>query len=88
MPIVMERVKCCRAARLARKALAARKLTDTPTLFRETNNPKSAIVIPEVSSEARRYIPMDFIDDSMICTNKIQMIPDATHYHFGVLTSQ
>ena len=88
MPIVMERVKCCRAARLASKDPAARKLADTPTLFRETNNPKFAIVIPEVSSEARRYVPMDFIDDSIICTNKIQMIPDATHYHFGVLTSQ
>ena len=88
MPIVMERVERCRAARLASKDPAARKLADIPTLFRETNNPKSAIVIPEVSSEARRYVPMDFIDDSIICTNKIQMIPDATHYHFGVLTSQ
>ena len=88
MPLVMERVERCRAARLASKDPAARKLADSPTLFRETNNPKSAIVIPEVSAQTRKYIPMDFIDDSIICTNKIQMIPDATHYHFGVLTSQ
>ena len=66
---------------------AARKLADTPTLFRDTRNPETAIVIPEVSSESRRYIPMDFINDSVICTNKIQMIPDATIYHFGILTS-
>ena len=65
----------------------ARKLADTPTLFRDTRNPETAIVIPEVSSESRRYIPMDFINDSVICTNKIQMIPDATIYHFGILTS-
>jgi hypothetical protein len=88
MPLVMDCVEKCKAARLASKDPAARKLADTPTLFRETNNPKSAIVIPEVSSESRKYVPMDFIDDSVICTNKIQMVPGATLYHFGVLTSQ
>ena len=88
MPLVMERVERCKAARLASRDPGARKLADTPTLFRETNNPRSAIVIPEVSSETRRYVPMDFIDDSVICTNKIQMIPDATTYHFGILVSQ
>ena len=88
MPLVMERVERCRAARLASRDPAARKLADTSTLFRETNNPKSAIVIPEVSAQTRRYVPMDFIDDSVICTNKIQMIPDASLYHFGILTSQ
>jgi hypothetical protein len=88
MPLVMDCVEKCKAARLASKDPAARKLADTPTLFRETNNPKSAMVIPEVSSESRKYVPMDFIDDSVICTNKIQMVPGATLYHFGVLTSQ
>ena len=87
MPLVMERIRLCKTARLASRDEAARKLADTPTLFRDTRNPKTAIVIPEVSSESRRYIPMDFIDDSVICTNKIQMIPDATIYHFGILTS-
>ena len=88
MPLVMDRVEKCKNARLASKDPAARKLADTPMIFRETNNPKTAIVIPEVSSETRRYVPMDFIDDSVVCTNKIQMIPDATPYHFGVLISQ
>ena len=44
-------------------------------------------VIPEVSSERRDYIPIGFIDSSSICTNLLQIIPDATLYHFGVLTS-
>ena len=88
MPLVMDRVEKCKTARLASKDPSARKLADTPMIFRETNNPKTAIVIPEVSSETRRYVPMDFIDDSVVCTNKIQMIPDATPYHFGVLISQ
>ena len=65
----------------------ARKLADSPTTFRETNNPQSAIVIPCHSSENRRYVPMGFIDDSVIVTNAVLFIPDANIYHFGVLTS-
>ena len=54
---------------------------------RETNNPKTAIVIPCHSSENRRYVPMGFIDDSIVVTNAVLFIPDATIYHFGILTS-
>ncbi|MBR4311647.1 MAG: hypothetical protein IKT79_11515, partial [Akkermansia sp.] len=64
-----------------------RKLADRPTLFRETKNPESCVVIPEVSSERRDYIPIGFIDSATICTNLLQIIPDATLYHFGILTS-
>ena len=88
LPLVVERIEGCKKARLSSKDPSARKLADYPTTFRDTRNPKTAIVIPEVSSQTRKYVPMDFIDDSVICTNKIQMIPDATLYHFGVLTSQ
>ena len=65
----------------------AQKLALTPTTFRETNNPASAIVIPCHSSENRRYVPMGFIDDSKIVTNAVLFIPNATLYHFGILTS-
>ena len=87
-PLVRERISKCRAARLASKDPGARKLAATPSLFRDTRNPKTAIVIPEVSSESRQYVPIGFIDDSVICTNKIQMIPDATLYDFGILISR
>lgn len=87
MPLVMERVERCRENRLNAPDAGRRKLADTPTLFRETNNPQSCIVVAEVSSQNRRYIPMDFIGQDTICTNKLQIIPDATLYHFGVLTS-
>ena len=87
MPLVIERVRKCRDYRLASKDVGAQKLAERPTLFRDTNNPLCAVVIPEVSSESRFYVPIGFIDDSIVCTNKIQMIADATHYHFGVLTS-
>ena len=59
----------------------------TPTLFRETNNPKTAVVVPKVSSERREYVPMGFIDDSIIVTDLVFLVPDGTLYHFGVLTS-
>ena len=45
------------------------------------------IVIPEVSSGARRYIPIGYMDDSVMCSNKVRLMPNATKYHFGILTS-
>lgn len=87
MPKVMERVEKCKIDRMHSTDAGRRKLADRPTLFRETKNPESCVVIPEVSSERRDYIPIGFIDSSTICTNLLQIIPDATLYHFGVLTS-
>ena len=86
MPLVMERVEACRQARLG-GAADRQKLADTPTLFRETLNPDSAIVVPEVSSENRSYIPIGYIGNTVICTNLVKMIPNANLYHFGVLMS-
>ena len=87
MPRVMERVEKCKIDRMRSTDAGRRKLAACPTLFRETKNPESCVVIPEVSSERRDYIPIGFIDSSSICTNLLQIIPDATLYHFGVLTS-
>ena len=86
MPEVMKRVELCREARLG-GAPDRQKLADTPTLFRETKNPDTFIAVPEVSSEQRKYIPLGFMHSDVICTNKIKIIPDASIYHFGILTS-
>ena len=88
MPLVMERVAKCREWRLASKSADTRKHAATPTLFREQKNPKTAIIIPKVSSEKRDYIPIGFIDDSVIVTDLAFLIPDATLYHFGILSSR
>lgn len=45
------------------------------------------IVVPEVSSERRRYVPMGFMTADILCSNLVKVIPNATLYHFGVLTS-
>ncbi len=86
MPLVMDRIEKCRQDRL-NGAPDRQKLAETPTLFRETLNPESCIVVPEVSSEQRRYIPIGYINKDVICTNKLKIIPDVTIYHFGILTS-
>lgn len=87
MPLTMERVKAVREMRSSSNDAGARKKADTPMLFREQRNPKNFIAIPIVSSEKRRYIPIGYLDDSVIAGNKLFIVPDATLYHFGVLTS-
>ena len=84
---VFERVQLCRKNRLEMKDKATQKLADTPTVFRDTNNPDNYIALPMVSSENRAYLPMAYLHGDVIPTNQIQTIPNATLYHFGILTS-
>jgi hypothetical protein len=87
MPLVMERIKKCREMRLSSSDSGTRRLADKPTQFRETYNPETYVIVPSVSSENRRYIPMGFMDKNVIATNLVLIIPNATVYHFGILTS-
>ena len=88
MPACYKRVQAVRELRLASKSAPTQKLAETPTRFHVENFPKgNYIVIPEVSSEKRRYIPMGFLSPEIFCSNLVKIIPDATIYHFGVLTS-
>lgn len=86
MPEVLKRVELCRQDRL-NGAPDRQKLADTPTLFRETKNPKFYIIIPSVSSENRRYVPMGFLNQDTIPTNLATIIENAGLYEFGILTS-
>jgi hypothetical protein len=87
MPLVMQRIEKVREMRLNSSDAGTRKLADTPTVFRETYNPKSFIIIPSASSERRKYIPLGFLGEETISTNLNLIIPDATMFHFGILTS-
>ena len=87
MPLILERIRRVKADRLTSSDKAMQKLAMTPTLFRETNNPDSCLVIPVVSSELRDYIPMGFIDKDTISTNGNLIMPDSNLFHFGVLMS-
>lgn len=87
MPLVIKRIEACRQDRLESIDAGRRKLADRPYQFRETNNPDTFIVVPAVSSERRKYIPIGFLDKNTIATNLVTIIPNATLYHFGILTS-
>ena len=88
MPLCMERVQAVRDFRLASKSAGTVKLANTPTRFHVENMPEgNFVVVPEVSSERRRYVPMGFMSSDNLCSNLVKIIPDATLYHFSVLTS-
>lgn len=88
MPHCMERVKNVREFRMASKRAATQKVAETPTRFFLENMPESSyIIVPKVSSERRRYIPMGFMDSIPLTSDLCFMVPEGTLYHFGVLTS-
>ena len=88
MPLCMQRVENVRQTRLASTSEGTRKLADRPTRFHVENMPKeNFIIVPSVSSEKRRYVPMGFMSPDVMASNLVLLIPDATLYHFGILES-
>ena len=88
LPLCMERVREVKEYRLQSTSAGTVKLAERPTRFHVENMPKGQyIVIPEVSSQRRRYVPMGFFTPNIFCSNLVKIVPDATLYHFGVLTS-
>ncbi len=87
MPNVLKRVEAVKQMRLNSKDKGTQRHADTPTLFRDRNNPDTFIVIPSTTSENRKYIPMGFFDKDSIANNSCHIIPNGTLYHFGVLMS-
>ena len=88
MPECVKRVKAVRDFRLSSKRASTLNLAKLPTRFQTENMPKgNYIVIPEVSSEKRRYIPMGFMTSDILCSNLVKIVLNATLYHFGVLIS-
>lgn len=88
-PMVYERVMRCKESRENSVAAAIRKFAETPTLFAQRTQPvgRSFIIIPRVSSQRRKYIPMGFMDGNTIVTDLVQIVPNASIYEFGILTS-
>lgn len=89
MPEARKRVKAVKEFRLASKSPGTQKLADQPRKFHVEFIPtRSYMVIPEVSSERREYIPMGFLPPSTLASNKLRLLPKATLYDFGVLMSR
>ena len=87
MPRVLERVNLVKEMRLNSSAVGTRKLAERAHEFRETKNPTTYLIVPRVSSESRRYIPIGFLDLETIPTDSVTIVENATLYDFGILTS-
>ena len=88
-PLILDRIAKCKESREKSVAAGIRKFADTPSLFAQRTQPvgKPFIIIPRVSSEKRKYIPMGFMEGNTIVTDLVQIVPNASIYEFGVLTS-
>jgi len=88
IPGIKQRVQAVREFRLASKKEPTRRKADEPSLFAEIRQPKTRyIVIPQHTSETRKYIPFGYFGPRFIIHNSCSAIPKATLYHFGVLSS-
>jgi hypothetical protein len=86
---VLERIEKVKRFRLGSRAAATRKFADKPALFCQIAQPDADyLAVPIVSSERRRYLPLDFLPAKAIASNLLFLIPGAEMYHFGVLTSR
>ena len=88
LPRCLERVKAVKEYRLSSTRSSTVKLAEKPTHFQTENMPKSNfILVPKVSSERRKYVPMGLMTPDMLCSDLVFIIPNANLYHLGILTS-
>lgn len=88
MPYCLERVRAVKEYRESSTRASTVKMAMKPTRFQTENMPKgNYIVIPKVSSENRKYVPMGLMSPDMLCSDLVFIVPNATAYHLGVLTS-
>ena len=86
---IMKRVESVKQFRLNSTKAATQRDAETPTLFQEVRQPTEGfyLLVPRVSSERRRYIPIGFMSFEIIVNDSVQIIPNANIYEFGILTS-
>ena len=86
--IIMQRLEACRKFREESKQVQAHASASTPYLFTSIRQPTTNyLLVPVVSSESRRYIPIGYLSSEIIASNACFTIPNATLYTFGILMS-
>lgn len=89
LPLVKNRVEAVKIHRSKSTRATTQKLAAFPHLFGEVRQSESNyLLIPGVSSENRKYIPIGFLPPEVIASDLARMVPNATLFHFGVITSQ
>lgn len=85
---IMKRINAVKEYRQKSTRLTTIKLAEFPTLFGEIRQPDTEyLLIPGVSSENRKYIPIGFLPKDVIVSDLARSVPNATLFMFGVLTS-
>jgi len=88
IPGLRQRVEAVREFRLASKKEPTRKMAELPSIFAEIRQPnRRFMVIPQHTSETRKYMPFGYFQPIHIIHNSCSAVPSATLYHFGVLSS-
>jgi len=88
MRAVKDRIHAVAIHRRRSKRPTTKELASTPAYFAEIRQPDcDYLLIPSVSSERRRYIPIGFMRPEIIASNLVLLVPGANLYHFGVLSS-
>lgn len=88
MPHAVKRIEAVQKFRLASKSQPTKKIAETPSRFHVENMPRSnALLIPRVSSEKRRFIPMGILEEGALTSDTSLLLPNATPYEFGILSS-
>lgn len=89
LPLVLERINKVRLMRQSSKDPNTRKWSDFPTLVMSERQPTSKyLLMPRVSSETRKYVPIGYLNPEIIISDRATALPDASLYHFGVITSE
>ncbi|MCL1894781.1 MAG: hypothetical protein FWG02_11240 [Holophagaceae bacterium] len=88
MPHVMQRIEAVKTFRLNSKREATRRTASTPSTFSVIHQPITEFILfPVISSEKRDYIPIGFVSPDIIVSYAVFTVPNASLYHFGILTS-
>jgi hypothetical protein len=87
-PLVMERIRKVKEFRLQSTRQNTYRAAEAPALFATINVcDGNYVAIPKVSSQNRRYIPMDFLPGEIVAGDKVFIMPNASIYQFGILMS-
>jgi type I restriction-modification system DNA methylase subunit len=88
-PLILDRIEAVRQFRKESLSKPTQQIADTPTIFHTTNYPrKPFLIIPQVSSERRKYIPIAFESPGIVCSDKLRILKNATFFDFGILVSE
>ena len=88
IPLVIQKIQAVKNFRLTSKKERTQKWAEYPTLFSEDRQPENDfLVIPKVSSERRKYIPIAYLSASTIVNNTVSILPNSNLWYFGVITS-